>query len=54
MDTILAASKFSKPTHRKAADDFVKKYKESGGRETRTSATGSAWPRTTTARTVGR
>ena len=30
MDPILAAAKFSKPSHRKAAEDFVAKYKKSG------------------------
>ncbi len=29
MDPILAAAKFSKPSHRKAAEDFVAKYKKS-------------------------
>ncbi len=29
MDPILAAAKFSKPSHRKAAEDFVEKYKKS-------------------------
>ena len=33
MDPILAAAKFSKPTHRKAAEDFVAKYKKSGESE---------------------
>ena len=33
MDPILAAAKFSKPSHRKAAEDFVEKYKKSGESE---------------------
>jgi Xaa-Pro aminopeptidase len=33
MDPILAAAKFSKPSHRKAAEDFVQKYKKSGESE---------------------
>jgi len=33
MDPILAAAKFTKPTHRKAAEDFVEKYKKSGESE---------------------
>ena len=33
MDPILAAAKFSKPSHRKAAEDFVAKYKKSGESE---------------------
>ncbi len=33
MDPILAAAKFSKPSHRKAAEDFVEKYKKGGESE---------------------
>ena len=33
MDPILAAAKFSKPSHRTAAEDFVAKYKASGSSE---------------------
>jgi Xaa-Pro aminopeptidase len=33
MDPILAAAKFSKPSHRKAAEDFVSKYKKSAESE---------------------
>jgi Xaa-Pro aminopeptidase len=33
MDSILASAKFSKPSHRKAAEDFVAKYKKSGESE---------------------
>ena len=33
MEPILAAAKFSKPTHRKAAEDFVAKYKKSAESE---------------------
>jgi Xaa-Pro aminopeptidase len=33
MDPILAAAKFSKPSHRKAAEDFVASYKKSGESE---------------------
>ncbi len=33
MDPILAAAKFSKPSHRKAAEDFVEKYKKSAESE---------------------
>jgi Xaa-Pro aminopeptidase len=33
MDPILAAAKFSKPSHRKGAEDFVAKYKKSGESE---------------------
>ncbi len=33
MERILASSKFSKDTHRKGAEDFVAKYKESAARE---------------------
>jgi len=33
MDKVLAASKFTKPSHRKAAEDFVAKYKKSGESE---------------------
>ncbi len=33
MDPILAAAKFSKPAHRKAAEDFVAKYKKSAESE---------------------
>ncbi len=33
MDPILAAAKFSKPSHRKAAEDFVSSYKKSGESE---------------------
>ena len=33
MDPILAAAKFSKPSHRKAAEDFVAKYKKSAESE---------------------
>jgi len=33
MDPILAAAKFTKPSHRKAAEDFVEKYKKSGESE---------------------
>jgi Xaa-Pro aminopeptidase len=33
MDPILAAAKFSKPSHRKAAEDFVTNYKKSGESE---------------------
>ena len=33
MDPILAAAKFTKPSHRKAAEDFVAKYKKSGESE---------------------
>jgi Xaa-Pro aminopeptidase len=33
MDGILATAKFSKPSHRKAAEDFVAKYKKSGESE---------------------
>jgi Xaa-Pro aminopeptidase len=34
MEKILASSKFSKDAHRKGAEDFVAKYKESASRET--------------------
>jgi Xaa-Pro aminopeptidase len=33
MDPILAAAKFSKPSHRKAAEQFVEDYKKSGESE---------------------
>ena len=33
MDPILAAAKFTKPSHRKAAEDFVAEYKASGSSE---------------------
>jgi Xaa-Pro aminopeptidase len=33
MEPILAAAKFTKPTHRKAAEDFVEKYKKSAQSE---------------------
>ena len=33
MDPILAAAKFTKPSHRKAAEDFVASYKKSGESE---------------------
>jgi len=33
MDPILAAAKFSKPAHRKAAEDFVAKYKKAAESE---------------------
>ena len=33
MDKVLAAAKFTKPSHRKAAEDFVAKYKKSGESE---------------------
>ena len=33
MEPILAAARFSKPSHRKAAEDFVDKYKKSGESE---------------------